>query len=207
MTIDQKSAEGDLAFMRAILEENDTYDRTFGINYFAAGLLYGLQCLANGILLLGAIDAPTWVWLAIGIMPTVLFLTINISFGWKNRERPFGTGTGKRAIGGAFAGGGMAILVSACIFGWVAYDRADWTIWFLYPIVVCVFQGAIWFTAMIVRRRKWYGLTALGWFASAPVLAIFMNQAGAYVSALGIFLLLFMALPGYVMLQNKSMKT
>ena len=77
MTIDQKSAEGDLAFMRAILEENDTYDRSFGINYFAAGLLYGLQCLANGVLLLGKIDAPAWVWLAIGILPTALFLTVS----------------------------------------------------------------------------------------------------------------------------------
>jgi hypothetical protein len=206
MTIDRKSAEGDLTFMRAILEEGDTYDRSFGINYFAAGLLYGLQCLANGILLLGSINAPTWVWLAIGILPTGLFLTINISTIWQNRERPFGTGTAKRAIGAAFAGGGMAILISAGIFGWVAYDRADWTIWLLYPVVVCVFQGALWFTATIVRRRMWYGMTALGWFVSAPVLAIFMNQTGAYVSALGIVLILFMAVPGFVMLQNKSMK-
>lgn len=207
MTIDQKSAEGDLAFMRAILEENDTYDRSFGINYFAAGLLYGLQCLANGVLLLGAINAPTWVWMAIGIVPTALFLTINIGSLWQNRERPFGTGTGKRAIGAAFAGGGLAILVSACIFGWVAYDRADWTIWLLYPIVVCVFQGAIWFTAMIVRRKMWYGATAIGWFAAAPVLTVFMNQTGAYVSALGIILILFMALPGFVILRNASSQT
>lgn len=204
MKMDQSSAEGDLAFMRAIVEESGTYDRSFGINYFAAGLLYGLQCFANGILLLGSIEAPSWVWLMIGVLPTVLFLSVNILTIWINRDHPFGTSTAKRAIGAAFAGSGIAILILAGVFGLVAFQRGDWTIWFLFPIVVCALQGAIWFAAAIIRRKLWFGMTAFGWFASTLLLLAFIEQAAAYVTIMGLVLILLMAGPGYIMLRHQT---
>lgn len=203
MTIDSKTAENDLAFIRAILDEDAGYDRNFGINYFAAGLLYGIQSLANGLLLIFEINAPTLVWLAIGILPTAIFLTINVLTVMANRDQPFGTGTAKRAIGGAFASAGIATIILAFAFGIVAFQKQDWTIWFMFPIVVCALQGAIWCLATIIRRRKWFAVVSAGWFVSAILLTACVDQAGAYVSALGLILLLLMAVPGAVMLRRK----
>ena len=204
MTIEPTSAEGDLAFMRAIVEETGTHDRSLGINYTAAGLLYGAQCLANGVLLLGEIEASAMVWLAIGILPTVLFIMVNVYSVWKARENPMGVGTAKRAMSAAFAGGGIAILILASIFGLIAYERGDWTIWMLFPIVVCAFQGAIWFTATIIKRKLWYGVTAFGWFASTFVLSVFTNDVPAFVISMGAVLFLLMALPGIIILRATS---
>lgn len=204
MTIEQTSAEGDLAFMRAIVEERGSHDRSFGINYAAAGLLYGVQCLLNGWLLLGEIEAPAMVWLAIGILPTVLFIMVNVFSVWKARENPMGVGTARRAMTAAFAGGGIAILILASIFGMIAFERDDWTIWMLFPIVVCAVQGAIWFTTTMIKRELWHGVTSFGWFASCFVLSVFTTDVAAFVVAMGAVLLLLMALPGMLILRATS---
>ncbi len=204
--IDQKTAEGDLAFMRALVEDGGFDNRGLGINYLAAGLLYGLQCFLNGALLIWEIEASPLVWMAIGFLPTILFLMVNFYYLWRNRAQPFGTGTARRAIEAAFSGGGIANLILALVFGAVAYQRNDWSVWLLFPVVVCAFQGAIWFAASIIRRRAWYGLTAVGWFVSTVVLSFFIDQPAHYVLILGVGLLLCMALPGYVMLRSPGGK-
>lgn len=206
MMINPKTAEGDLAFMRELVEEGHFDSYGIGINYLAAGLLYGSQCLLNGILLVGQIEAPTLVWLAIGILPTALFLTVNISFVWRHRARPFGTGTANRAVQASFAGGGVANLILALVFGAVAHQRGDWSIWFLFPVVVCAFQGAIWFAAAVIRRQVWYGIVAAGWFASTIVLSWVIDQSALYVLILGGVLLLCMAVPGYVSVRQSPQR-
>lgn len=199
MTITTQTAQDDLAFMKAIVTEGSSYERGFGLVYGAAGLLYGLQCLINGWMLIAAVAAPTWVWLALGILPTVGFVLVLIYNSYQRRGEPaFGTSTSRRAVTGAFAGGGIANLVLAALFGWVAYQKGDWAIWFLYPVVVAALQGALWFTASVIRRQVWSGVTAAAWFVSAIVLGLVMNDTNTYITALGVILLLCMALPGYV---------
>ena len=204
MTSDQQNAKDDLAFMRAIVSETGNEGRSFGLIYLAAGILYGLQCVLNFILLEGVLPASQLVWLVVGIVPTVLFLGVNFGFVWKDRAAPFGVGTSKRAINAAFAGGGLANAILAMVIGWVAYQRQDWSIWFLFPIVVCAFQGAIWFAAAFIRRRIWYGVTAVGWFVSSFVLGVVLDHVSIYILSLGIILLLCMALPGYIILSASA---
>ena len=200
MKLDSENAKEDLAFMRALVSETGGEGRSFGIIYLAAGLLYGLQCILNFVLLEGVIPPSQSLWLVVGILPTVLFLIVNFGFVWKERAKPFGVGANKRAINAAFAGGGLANLTLALIIGWVAYQRRDWAIWFLFPIVVCAFQGALWFAAAFIRRRMWYGITAIGWFISSVTLGLVLNQVSAYILSLGIILLVCMALPGYIIM-------
>lgn len=206
MTLDTKKAEDDLAFMRSLVEDSGFDNRSFGINYFAAGLLYGLQCVANAALLITNAEVSTWVWMSVGWLPTILFLIVNFSTVWMNRSQPFGAGTTKRALNAAFAGGGIANLILALIFGWVAYQKQDWSIWLLFPVVVCALQGSIWFTAAILRRHMWHGLTALGWFISAAVLGLLVDQTELYILVLGLALFLCMALPGFIMMRSFSQK-
>lgn len=206
MTLDPKTAEGDLAFMRALVENHDSDNRSFGTLYMTAGLLYGLQCLANGILLTDGFRAPPLVWMLIGWVPTLLFFIVMFTSVWRDRARPFGTGTTKRALNAAFMGAGISNLILALVFGWVAYQKRDWSIWLLFPVVVCALQGAVWFTAAILRRSLWQGLTATAWFISAAGLGLLVHTAQAYVLGLSLVLFVCMAIPGYIMMRSGSQK-
>jgi hypothetical protein len=197
-------ARADLAFLRAIVEEEGSLAPGFGPIYMAAGLLYGLQCLANYILLLDLFKAPELVWLFVGVAPTAILIFLMIPFRKSQREAPFGKGVAMRAVGAGFAGAGLANLLLAIIFGALAYRNNDWGIWFLFPVVVCALQGAIWFAASVVRRRGWMRLTALGWFAGAAALGAFIYSTTNYLLVLAIILLMCMALPGYLILRQEK---
>lgn len=198
MTIDSKTAEADLAFMRALVEDDGSHNRNFGFIYLIAGVLYGAQCLVNWALLVTDAQVSGLTWMLVGWLPTVLFLVMIFHNSWQNRENPYGSGTTKRAVGAAFTGAGAANLVLALTFGWVAYQNRDWTIWLLFPLVVCALQGAIWLATAILRRHLWHGVTAIGWFASAMVLGLVIDNVSTYVLVLGIALFACMALPGFL---------
>ncbi len=203
MTLNAETAQDDLAFMRALVSEDSGYERGFGLVYGAAGLLYGLQCLINGWMLMAAVTAPAAVWMAVGTVPSILFMFVIIYNFWQRRDQPaFGTGASKRALNGAFAGGGLANLVLAAAFGWVAYSKRDWTIWFFYPVVVAALQGGLWYAATVIRRSFWTGVTAAGWFVAAIVLALLLDDTNAYITALGVVLLVLMAVPGYLIMRS-----
>lgn len=201
MSIDSKTAEADLAFMRALVEDDGSHNRNFGFTYLIAGVLYGAQCLLNWALLVSAAQVPGYVWMLVGWLPTGLFLIMISHNSWQNRENPYGSGTTKRAVGAAFTGAGVANLVLALTFGWVAYQNRDWSIWLLFPLVVCALQGAIWLATAILRRHLWHGITAVGWFASAIALGLVIDTVSTYVLVLGVALLACMALPGFLILR------
>lgn len=71
MAISKETAQEDLAFMRALVSEDGGWERGFGLVYGAAGILYGLQCLINGWMLMAEVAAPSAVWLAVGTVPTL----------------------------------------------------------------------------------------------------------------------------------------
>jgi len=201
MTIDPKTAESDLAFMRALVADDGSHNRNFGYIYLLAGLLYGAQCLLNWALLISDAEVSPLIWMAVGWLPTILFIVLMVHNSWQNRANPYGTGTTKRAVGAAFTGAGAANAVLALIFGWVAYQKRDWSIWLLFPLVVCALQGAVWCATAILRRNMWHGLTAIGWFLSAIILGLFIDNTLIYVLVLGVALLVCMALPGLIILR------
>jgi len=201
MMINAETAKEDLAFMRAVMSEDGTHDRKFGFIYMMAGLLYGVQCVLIYTLMTGFLPASELIWLAAGWLPTVLFLIFIFYFTWAERAVPFGTSAAKRAINAAFAGGGLANLILALAFGFIAYQRQDYSLWLLFPIVVCAIQGSIWFTVSIIRRQSWYGFTAAGWFISIFALCVVFEDAATYNLVLGVALFLCMALPGYLIMR------
>ncbi len=207
MTLDPKTAEADLAFMRALVEDDGSHSRNFGLIYMFAGVLYGLQCFANWALMVSASEVSPLIWMAVGWGPTVLFIIVISHNSWKNRADPYGSGTTKRAVGAAFTGAGIANLILALIFGWVAYQKRDWSIWLLFPVVVCALQGAIWFATAILRRHFWYGVTAIGWFVSAMGLGVLVDQTLDYILVLGLALFAWMALPGFLILRSTQQRT
>jgi hypothetical protein len=87
-----------------------------------------------------------------------------------------------------------------CVFASVAIRDKSLTIWLLYPCAVFALQGAAWMVAWMLRRRGWLGVVALGWFASAIVLAQTIDTP-LYPMIAGVALVLFMAVPGAVMMR------
>ena len=76
-----EKARDDLAFMRALVEPTDNWQKQFGETYFAAGLCYCAQMLLHGGQFLGLAPSSGPVALAIGLGPTVVFLVLLVSQG------------------------------------------------------------------------------------------------------------------------------
>lgn len=197
------AARDDLAFVRGLVSDGGQVQASTGAALFAAGLCYGTQCFAQG--LLGHLPAgfpglgPSQ--LIAAILPTVVFLVLitRISLRAKRTNAAAGTGVASRALRTAFGSMGLSVLVTGTVFGYVAIREHSLTIWLFHPIMVGVAQGVGWYMASSIRRRPWYGAVAAGWFATALLLATLLHNLDAYVFVIGAALFGLMAFPGWVL--------
>ena len=200
MSADAHSARDDLAFMRSLVAEGANDYSVFGKSYGLAGLIYGAQILLHAGQLAGLVPA-TGLWpLAVGLGPTLVFLTVLAVILWRGRHdrRPSPTG---RAVNAAFASIGMANLALVAVIGVVAWREGSVTTWLIYPCAVFVLQGAAWLFAWTLRRRAWLGLVAAGWGTAGIAMAVSVESLAWYLLAAGLGFLLCMALPGWIMVQ------
>ncbi len=202
--IDPKAALDDLAFMRAIVDEQGQVFAGGGIVYFAAGLLYGLQSLGLWLGTNAIIPVSDFGWMLISIAPTLAFIGILVWALSRDRKTLIPKGIASRAISALFSGVGLATLAMAMVFGMNAYMQDNFQIWLYFPIVVCAFQGAAWYAIALIRRRLWMGFTAAGWFATAVLAGLFVNQQlSHYTLVLTISMFAFMAVPGFLMMRTE----
>lgn len=199
MNSENHSLGEDLAFLRALAEGGAESQRDIGAGLVAGGVLYGLQCFVAGA------QAYGWVYLsdvqsvAFAAAITIAFLIAITWITWRGRRATRG-GVMARALGAAFASAGTATISMLCAFAFVALREKSLTIWLLYPCTVFALQGAAWMVAWSLRRRAWLGIVALGWMVSAVVLASTIGSA-AYPLVAGLALVLFMAVPGAIMMR------
>jgi hypothetical protein len=201
MTTDPQSARGDLAFLRALLNDESAWPRSFAEAYLAAGLIYGGQMLLHAMQAMGWIGGGALGALAIGIGPTVLFIPVLTWIIVRNSRTPV-HGTVGRAVGGIFAVVGLANLVLVAVVGSVAWREGSVTTWLIYPCTVFVLQGAAWLFAFTMRRRVWLLWVAIGWFVCAVAMALTVTMTGYFILFAGLGLWLCMALPGWIMLRR-----
>lgn len=202
MTDKTQSLQDDLAFMRGIAEGGAPIRSVaFGATYLAAGLIYGAQMLFHWGQAVGWISLAQGPSIAIAVGFTVVFLVVLGVIQWRSRARP-PTGFAARALAAAFAATGTANCAMIALFGLVAARHHSMTIWLLYPAVVFALQGAAWFIAAIVQRRRWMMLVALGWLASAVGLGLTIDNVPSYIAVCGLSLLIWMAVPGALMLRQ-----
>ena len=198
------TAQDDLAFLRALVQSGGGMQKPFGQLYLAGGLCYGAQ------LLLSALDGGVlWpqtpaVSLTIAIAPTVVFAAIMTWVIWRGRVATPAVGV-QRTIGTVFGCLGMSNLALIVVIGAVALRERSITTWLIYPCCVFVLQGAGWLVAYSLRRRAWMGLIAAGWMATASVMAIYIESMPIFIVAAGAGLMLFMALPGWLILRGSKL--
>jgi hypothetical protein len=195
------SARDDLAFMRALVEPTDNWQKQFGETYSAAGLCYCVQMLLHGGQFFGLAPASGPAALAIGLGPTVVFLALLVWIVRRNPTRP-GGGTTSRAVGSVFGAVGATNLALVLAIGSVAWRWHSLGAWLIYPCVVMILQGMAWLVAFMMRRKGWLALVALGWFATGLAMAAFIDNPAAFAIAAGAGLFAFMLLPGLFMLRQ-----
>jgi len=200
MNAEHGRAVDDLAFLRALAEGGGESQRATGLALFVGGSLYGAQCFIFGAHAYGWVTLSESVQGAVSTGVTVVFLIAIGWITWRNRAPQTG-GIVARALNAVFASAGTATLSMLVAFATVSLREKSLTIWLLYPCVVFALQGAAWTAAWMLRRRTWLGLVALGWLVSAAVLAISIGT-NHYPMIAGVALVLFMAVPGRMMMQS-----
>jgi hypothetical protein len=207
---DTQSLRDDLAFLRALVEPADSgqrYWRAFGEAYLAAGVCYGAQILLNVGQMLGLVPATGGAALAIGVVPTLVFVGLLVWIIVRHRGGQAGSGLMARAVGNLFGVLGLANLGLAAAIGYVALREHSMTTWLIYPCCVFILQGAAWLVALSLRRTRWYGLVALGWIVSGLGMAASIESM-AWYAAFGAFGLVFcMALPGWHLMRTNRYAT
>lgn len=199
--MDADTARDDLAFLRALVDPDDRWQRQFGQIYSAAGACYCTQMLLHGLQFLGFLSAAGLVGLSIGLGPTVVFLVLLVWFSIRNRQFPSGGAT-QKAVGSVFGAVGLANLVLVVAIGSIAWRWHSLQTWLIYPCVVMVLQGMAWLVAYMMRRRGWHAAVALGWFVTGVAMAACIDNMAGYVIAAGLGMFACMLLPGLFMLRQ-----
>lgn len=190
----------DLAFVKALVTEGSRVRISGGALYLTGGLCYGLQCIVQWIHLAGIVNIGGLGNLIAGILPTVVFLAVMCVILWRDRKIPK-NGVATRALNAAFSSAGLANLFMVAIFAHAALTEKSILLWLLYPITVCAFQGAVWYTAYMIRREMWLAAISAGWFVTTLTLA-FLIATPHYVLVLGIALFVIMGGGGWYMMQQ-----
>ena len=201
MSLDMQSARADLDFMRGIVQPTPAAFALTGEVYVAAGLLYGAQLLFHWGQIAGWLRPSPTVSLAVIVGVTAVFLATLAWSLWRHRGRGKGS-TASRAVNVAFETMGMTNLVIVGIVGLVAWRQQSWETWLIYGAVVYALQGAAWAVAWSLMRRAWLGLVAAGWFATSLGMAAVTGDPATYVLISGLGLLLWMVMPGLVLVRQ-----
>lgn len=190
----------DLAFVKALVTEGGRSRVSGGALYLTGGLCYGLQCIVQWVHLAGIVNIGGLGNLIAGILPTVVFLTVMCVILWRDRKVPQ-NGVATRALNAAFSSAGLANLFMVAVFGYAAITEKSLLIWLLYPITVCAFQGAVWYTAYMIRRQLWLAVISAGWFVTTLTLAVLIGTPH-YVLVLGLALFIIMGGGGLYMMKQ-----
>jgi hypothetical protein len=199
MNATNQSIGEDLAFLRALAEGGGESQWVLGASLLAGGALYGLECFVHGAQGVGWLVLSEAVSVSFAAAITIGFLTVLGWIMWRHRGAR-ANGVAARALAAAFSAAGAATLAMLCVFATLALREQSLMIWMLYPCTVFALQGAAWMVAWMMRRRAWLGVVAFGWLGSAIALSLAIGHE-LYSFVAGLALVLFMAIPGAVMMR------
>ncbi|HEX2817336.1 MAG TPA: hypothetical protein VHN39_13140 [Phenylobacterium sp.] len=195
------SARDDLAFMRALVEPGDAWQKQFGEAYSAAGLCYCVQMLLHGGQFFGLVPPSGPIALTVGLGPTVVFLLLLIWIIRRN-PRPAGGSATSRAVNSVFGAVGFTNMALILTIGSIAWRWHSINTWLIYPCVVMILQGLAWLVAYMLRRRPWLAGVAAGWFATGVAMAYFIDNPAGFVISAGVGMFAFMLAPGLFLLRQ-----
>jgi len=191
------AAQDDIAYLKSLVEGDGgaAGARRFGKIYFAGGVLYGLQTIGHWAQGVGYLNLSPLGGLALAAGPSLIFFAVMAAIIWRGRADHRG-GPAARAVQTVFTATGVSNAILAIAIATVAIRNESMTIWLIYPIVVCVLQGAAWLVSNRWYKHAWHGLVAAAWF----ILALgFSADILTFSLILGIGLIVCMGGPGLVL--------
>jgi hypothetical protein len=197
--IDQaRAAREDLAFMKELAEDRGPMPSILGAHMLAVGAPFGLNVIYAWAGMRGFAPWPTewqiWAWLP----GTIIYLPMLALIIFKSRNAP--QGPTSRAFAAAWAGAGIMtwVIISVLV---VATPNAGPAIWAVWPALAVTLYGGAWTSISLIRRRYWGLAVAAGCFATAIACAALINTPEHWL-AMGLGLLLFMAVPGALIMRK-----
>jgi hypothetical protein len=198
MTDDARAARDDLAFMKELAEDRGPMPSILGAHLLAVGAPFGLNVVYAWAGLRGFAPWPAqwevWSW-APG---TAVYLPILAFILFRGRNAP--QGPASRAFAAAWTGVGLMTWAIIAVLV-VATPRTSPMIWAVWPALAVSLYGGAWTSISLVRRRYWGLAVAAGCFATAIACAALINTPEHWL-AMGLGLLLFMAVPGALIMRR-----
>lgn len=193
MTDAAQTARGDLAFLKAVVDDNGPMPWIFGAHLLTPGLAFGGNFILIWAIYAGRMQWPSD-WMNFTWLPgTIVYLPILAVLLVMGARGPAPGPTG-RVFAAAWGTVGLMSAATVSVLVIASY-RAGMQFVMVWPPLIFVLYGGAWSVVAFIRRQIWLGLVALGSFITASIAAATMTTPEVWlVDAAGI--LLVMAAPG-----------
>jgi hypothetical protein len=207
MTTDQnQSVKDDVAFLRALVERPTRPDVAAGAFMLFTGLVWAFDSLVMWTKYAGFLPMTRTQEIAFVTVVGLVYVAGGVWMRWGGSKHAPPLGVAARGFDAACRGVGLGMLMTLVVF---VAATARWRIgevFLVYPSMMFIGFGAVWFAAYIIWRRAWRLAMALGWFAGA-VAMVLSPSAPYFIAIAGLAMLLLMALPGAIMIHEARKET
>jgi hypothetical protein len=198
MTDQAQAARDDLAFMKAVAEDRGPLPSLLGAHLLAAGAPFGLNVIYAWAGIRGFVPWPAewqvWSWAPAAVVYTPwLFVLL-----FAGRRATFGPSG--RGFAGPWAGVGLMTVMTVSVLA-VATPATGPQVWLVWPALAVTIYGGAWASAAFASGRYWGLVVAAGCFATAIACSALINTPEHWL-AMGLGLLLFVAVPGWLMMRR-----
>jgi len=194
---DGLATRGDLAFVRALVDQAPKTQASAGLLFMICGGIYGLQCLVYWLDVMGWAPLSPLGGLLTAAVPIIVSTGAIVWVIVREGPSP-SAGVATRALNAAYSSTGLVNLVMILVFGVIATREKSMLIWMIYPAVICALQGGAWYVVYMIRRKFWLLVVAGGWFMAAAALGFVIPDLKLYLPVLAGTLIGLMAVPGYI---------
>lgn len=203
MSTDHEDPAADIAWMRRLAEEGGQAPMTGSPILFFGGALYALASLFHWATITALIPVPaTSIWMG-WVAATLLFFVALAVFIPRVRKDSGVVTAANKASGIAWSAMGwgiFALFLSLAVAGVRMGETFSEGLFGLVPSIILVFYGIGWTVSAVMHKARLFWFLAIGSYVAAPVLAAFTGSPHQYL-AYAVALMLFMALPGLMLMR------
>lgn len=205
MTPQAPTAQENLAFLRALVDQPARADVAGGKFFLVTGLIWAFDAFVLWFKYAGLLPMSAAQEIAFVGAVTVVWIVLATLLRWGGPKRGAAppVGAAARALGTASIAVGAMMVLTLVVFVVTAL-RSEFlgaAIFRVYPSMMFAGFGALWFAAFMIWRRLWLLGVALGWFAAA-VAYVAVDDVPATIALAGLSMLLLLALPGAMLMRE-----
>lgn len=200
MTDETKALQDDIAFIKALAEDNGRALGRDGAIMVAVGVVFGLNAFRYWGIEAGFLDwaKPSANWMGIDAL-AVFLIVLQVLM---RRFRGVARGAASRAMSAAWTGVGLAISVAVIALAIAAWRlQQPLLVLRVFPLILFTLYGSAWWIAFKVKRRIWFAGVAAGSFVTAMGCGFGTGRSYGW-AILGTGLFLWVAAPGIAILRE-----